>query len=47
MIKFTKKKKYLIHTMEISQLERHKQFEIKLPSNVKKVTGVIITTGRT
>jgi hypothetical protein len=47
MIKFTKKKKYLIHTMEISQLERHKQFEIMLPANVKKITGVIISTART
>jgi hypothetical protein len=44
MIKFTKKKKYLIQILEISGLERHRQFEIKLPANIKRITGVIITT---
>jgi len=42
-----KKKKYVVAIVEISQPERHKQFEIKLPSNVAKVTGVIITSSRT
>lgn len=41
------KKKYRIEVIEISQFERHKQFEIKFPANVKKVTGVIITTSLT
>jgi hypothetical protein len=47
MIKFTKKRKYLIEVLEISQVERHRQFEIKLPANIKKITGVIITTALT
>jgi hypothetical protein len=40
------KKKYLIKIIPITQLERHKVFEIKLPANVKKVSGVIITTSQ-
>jgi hypothetical protein len=38
-----KKKKYKVFTLYVSQLERHKPFEIKIPANVKKVSGIIIT----
>jgi hypothetical protein len=38
------KRKYLIQTIELNSLERFRQFEIKLPANVKKVTGIIIST---
>jgi hypothetical protein len=43
-MKLVKKKKYKILSLAITQLERHKEFEIKLPLNVTKVTGTIITT---
>jgi|GEM_PF-1567834 len=41
-----KKKKYVVAIVEVRQPERYKQFEIKLPSNVAKVTGVIITSSK-
>lgn len=40
---FKRKKRYLIHKIEINVNETSKQFEIRLPSNVKKVSGVIVT----
>lgn len=39
-----KRRRYIIHKVIINDYERHKQFEIRLPNNVKKVTGIIITT---
>jgi hypothetical protein len=39
-------RKILIYKLEISQLERHRQFEIKLPANLKKIKGVIITVSK-
>lgn len=41
------KKRYSIYILEINQFERHKSFEIKLPGNVRKVSGVIITSSLT
>jgi len=38
-----KKKKYKVFTLNINQLERHKSFQIRIPANVKKVSGIIIT----
>jgi hypothetical protein len=40
------KKKIVIHRLDITELERHRQFEIKLPANFKKITGVIITVSK-
>lgn len=37
------KRKIIITKMEIKQAERFKLFEIKLPANVTKVTGILIT----
>ncbi len=37
------KRKVLIYQMEIGTLERHKTFEIRLPTGVKKVTGILVT----
>lgn len=41
-----KNKKVIIHTLEISQPERLRQFEIKLPANIKCIKGVIITSSK-
>jgi hypothetical protein len=46
MATIKKKKRVMIHSLEITELERFRQFEIKLPANVKKVTGVIITVSQ-
>lgn len=46
MSKTRSKRKYIIQVLEINDLERFRQFEIRLPANVKKVTGVIITTSQ-
>ena len=41
----TKTKRRIIMTkLEINQFERFKPFEIRLPANVKKVTGIGVTT---
>jgi hypothetical protein len=39
-----KKKRFIITPLAIEQPERHKQFEIKLPAHVHKVSDIIITT---
>lgn len=43
-VKTRTKRKYLIHRLEINGQERFRQFEIRLPANVKQVTGILITT---
>lgn len=45
-MRIVKRKKYKILSLAITQLERHKEFEIKLPLNVTRVTGVIITASQ-
>jgi hypothetical protein len=37
----------IIHTLEIKRHERFKTFEIRLPANVKKVTGILVTSSAT
>jgi hypothetical protein len=37
------RRRILIEKIEINGLERQKEIEIKLPSNVSRVTGIIIT----
>jgi hypothetical protein len=39
-------KKIVVYTLEITALERYKQFEIKLPGGIKKISGIIITTSK-
>lgn len=38
------KRKIIIAKLEITRLERFKPFEIRLPSNVKEITGILVTT---
>jgi hypothetical protein len=46
-MKTKKKTKIIIHTIEVDEPERHRQFEIKLPANIKRIKGVILaTTGK-
>jgi hypothetical protein len=40
------KRRFIIAKLEINTLERFKPFEIRLPANVKKVTGIAVTTSR-
>jgi hypothetical protein len=37
------RRRIIIKKVSIDKLERFKAFEIKLPANVKKVTGVAVT----
>jgi len=37
------RRKIIVVTLEINKLERFKPFEIKLPANVKKVSGILVT----
>ena len=41
------KRKIIVTKIEINQFERFKPFEIKLPANVKKVTGILVTASAT
>lgn len=41
------KRKIIITKIEVTKLERFKPFEIRLPSNVKRVTGVLVTASAT
>ena len=38
------KRRIIIAKLEVSKLERFKPFEIRLPANVNKVTGILVTT---
>ena len=37
------KRKIIVTKIEVSKLERFKPFEIKLPANVTKVKGILVT----
>ena len=37
------KRKTIIVKLEVSKLERFKSIEIRLPANVKKITGILVT----
>ena len=39
-------RRFLITKVEINKMERFKPFEIRLPANVKKVTGIAVTVSR-
>ncbi len=41
------KRKIVITKLEVTRLERLKPFEIRLPANVKKITGILVTTSAT
>jgi hypothetical protein len=41
------KRKIIVTKVEIKELERFKPIEIRLPSNVRKITGVLVTASRT
>lgn len=43
MIVSRTKRKLIITRFEVSKLERFKPFEIRLPANVKKLTGILVT----
>ena len=38
------KRKIIIDKLEITRLERFRPFEIRLPANVKEITGILVTT---
>ena len=44
MIVTKAKRRIIIAKMEIEKFERFKPFEIRLPANVTKVTGIAVTT---
>lgn len=44
MITTRTKRRIIVVKFEVNKLERFKPFEIRLPSNVKKVTGILVTT---
>jgi hypothetical protein len=37
------KRRIIVARLEVDKLERFKPFEIRLPANVKKVTGILVT----
>ncbi len=37
------KRRIIITKLEVTKLERFKPFEIRLPANVRKVTGIAVT----
>lgn len=41
------KKRVIVKQVDINQPERFKPFEIKLPANVKSVTGIQVTVSAT
>lgn len=38
------KRKIIIAKLDVTRFERFQPFEIRLPSNVKKITGILVTT---
>ena len=44
MIVTKTKRRIIITKLEVDRLERFKPFEIRIPANVKKVTGIAVTT---
>lgn len=47
MIVTKTKRKIIITRLEVNKLERFKPIEIRLPANVKKVTGILVTASAT
>jgi len=47
MVITTTKRKVIITKVSIEKLERFKPFEIRLPANARKVTGVMVTSSAT
>lgn len=47
MITTKTKRKIIITKVEVNKFERFKPFEIKLPANVTKVTGILVTASAT
>jgi hypothetical protein len=43
MITTRTKRKLIVSMFEVSKLERFKPFEIRLPANVKRLTGILVT----
>jgi hypothetical protein len=43
MITTSSKRKIIITKFEVTKLEKFKPFEIRLPANVKKITGILVT----
>jgi hypothetical protein len=44
MIVTKTKRKIIVVKFDVNKLERFKPFQIRLPSNVKKITGILVTT---
>lgn len=47
MITTKTKRRIIITKVEVNKLERFKPFEIKLPANATKVTGILVTASAT
>jgi hypothetical protein len=47
MIVTKTKRKIIVVKLEVNKLERFKSFEIRLPANTRKVTGILVTTSAT
>lgn len=47
MVIIKTKRTFIVTKLEITKLERFKVIEINLPANVKKVTGILVTTSAT
>lgn len=46
MITTSTKRKTIVTRITIDALERFKPIEIRLPANIKKITGVLVTASR-
>jgi hypothetical protein len=46
MITTRVRRKVIIAKVEIEAFERFRLFDIKLPANVKKITGILVTESR-
>lgn len=42
----TVKRKTIVSKIDVTKMERFVSFEIKLPANVTKVTGLLVTASR-
>jgi hypothetical protein len=46
MITTKTRRKIIVAKFDIESFERFKPFDIKLPANVKKVTGILVTASQ-
>ncbi|MEX1239458.1 MAG: hypothetical protein WEB30_07065 [Cyclobacteriaceae bacterium] len=46
MITTTIKRKIIVTKVEVTKMERFVPFEIKLPANITRVTGLLVTASR-